>query len=455
MKNICLYFQLHQPVRLRRYRFFDIGKDHYYYDDYLNESALTRLAKNSYLPANKMLLELITKHPGQFFVSFSISGTTLDQLKLYCPEVIDSFKQLADTGQVEFLAETNAHSLVSLRDPEEFKKQVNQHIQEIERLFGQTPTAFRNSELIYSDMLGADIAQMGFKAVLAEGAKQVLGWKSPNFLYCNAIEPRLKVLLKNFVLSDDIAFKFGNRSWSEWPLTAEKYLHWLQNLAPKEELINLFMNYETLGENQRKETGIFEFLKALVGLTIEQDHIKFSTPSRVAASLQPISAAHVPQPTSWADEERDLSAWLGNEMQNEAIDKLYQLTPIINQCQDEALLKDWQYLQASDHFYYMSTKFFSSGISKVYQNPYDTPYDAFINYMNILSDFTIQLKKSVYENEQESLTDKLRQELMKKDDIIKELQKELQKKKDITTKTTKAEKKEPAKKKSTPAKSQE
>lgn len=451
MKNICLYFQLHQPVRLRRYRFFDIGKDHYYYDDYLNESTLTRLAINSYLPANKMLLELITKHPGQFFVSFSISGTTLDQLKLYCPEVIDSFKQLADTGQVEFLAETNAHSLVSLRDPEEFKKQVNQHILEIERLFGQTPTAFRNSELIYSDMLGADIAQMGFKAVLAEGAKQVLGWKSPNFLYCNAIEPRLKVLLKNFVLSDDIAFKFGNRSWSEWPLTAEKYLHWLQNLAPKEELVNLFMNYETLGENQRKETGIFDFFKALVELTIQQDHINFSTPSRVAASLQPISAAHVPQPTSWADEERDLSAWLGNEMQNEAIDKLYQLTPIINQCQDEALLKDWQYLQASDHFYYMSTKFFSSGISKVYQNPYDTPYDAFINYMNILSDFTIQLKKSVYENEQESLTDKLRQELLKKDDIIKELQKELQKKKDITPKPTKVEK-EPAKKKSIAAK---
>ena len=451
MKNICLYFQLHQPVRLRRYRFFDIGKDHYYYDDYLNESTLTRLAINSYLPANKMLLELITKHPGQFFVSFSISGTTLDQLKLYCPEVIDSFKQLADTGQVEFLAETNAHSLVSLRDPEEFKKQVNQHILEIERLFGQTPTAFRNSELIYSDMLGADIAQMGFKAVLAEGAKQVLGWKSPNFLYCNAIEPRLKVLLKNFVLSDDIAFKFGNRSWSEWPLTAEKYLHWLQNLAPKEELVNLFMNYETLGENQRKETGIFDFFKALVELTIQQDHINFSTPSRVAASLQPISAAHVPQPTSWADEERDLSAWLGNEMQNEAIDKLYQLTPIINQCQDEALLKDWQYLQASDHFYYMSTKFFSSGISKVYQNPYDTPYDAFINYMNILSDFTIQLKKSVYENEQESLTDKLRQELLKKDDIIKELQKELQKKKDITPKTPKVEK-EPAKKKSIAAK---
>ncbi len=452
MKNICLYFQLHQPVRLRRYRFFDIGKDHYYYDDYLNESTLTRLAKNSYLPANELLLELIAKHPGQFFVSFSISGTTLDQLKLYCPEVIDSFKQLADTGQVEFLAETNAHSLVSLKDPDEFKKQVALHAEEIERVFGQTPSVFRNSELIYSDLLGADIAQMGFKAVLAEGAKQVLGWKSPNFLYCNAIEPRLKVLLKNFVLSDDIAFKFGNKNWSEWPLTAEKYMHWLQNLSPKEELVNLFMNYETLGENQRKETGIFEFFKAFVELTIQQSHFKFTTPSNAAASLQPVSAAHVPLPTSWADEERDLSAWLGNEMQNEAIDKLYQLIPIVNQCQDEALLKDWQYLQASDHFYFMSTKFFSSGISKVYQNPYDTPYDAFINYMNILSDFTIRLKDSVYKNKQESLTDKLRQELLEKESIIKELKKELQNRKDITTKPKNTTTKEPIKKKTTSTK---
>lgn len=206
MKTICIYFQLHQPVRLRRYRFFDIGKDHYYYDDYLNESTLSRLAKSSYLPANKMLLELIKKHPGKFFVSFSISATMIDQMELYCPDVIDSFKLLAKTGQVEFLAETNAHSLVSLKDPEEFNRQVAQHVKVIERLFGQTPTTFRNTELIYSDMLGADIAQMGFKTVLAEGAKQVLGWKSPNYLYCNAIEPRLKVMLKNFVLSDDIAF---------------------------------------------------------------------------------------------------------------------------------------------------------------------------------------------------------------------------------------------------------
>ncbi len=451
MKTICLYFQLHQPVRLRRYRFFDIGKDHYYYDDYLNESTLSRLAKNSYLPANRLLLDLMKKYPGKFFVTFSISSTMIDQMEVYCPEVIDSFKQLAQTGQVEFLGETNAHSLVSLRDPEEFGRQVKQHVKHIEKLFGQTPTTFRNTELIYSDMLGADVAQMGFKTILAEGSKQVLGWKSPNFLYCNAIEPRLKVMLKNFVLSDDLAFRFGNQSWNEWPLTAEKYLDWIQNLSEKEELINLFMNYETLGENQKKETGIFEFLRALVEISIGQKRLNFATASKISASMQPISAAIVPLPTSWADEERDLSAWLGNEMQNEAIDKLYQLTPLIQQCTDGTLLKDWQYLQASDHFYYMSTKFFSSGISKVYQNPYDTPYDAFINYMNVLTDFSIQLKNAVHLNGEENLVDMLRQELMEKEDKIKKLEKELQKKKS-NTKTKKTEEKEPLKKKKTAVK---
>ncbi len=451
MKTICLYFQLHQPVRLRRYRFFDIGKDHYYYDDYLNESTLSRLAKNSYLPANRLLLDLMKKYPGKFFVTFSISSTMIDQMEVYCPEVIDSFKQLAQTGQVEFLGETNAHSLVSLRDPEEFGRQVKQHVKHIEKLFGQTPTTFRNTELIYSDMLGADVAQMGFKTILAEGSKQVLGWKSPNFLYCNAIEPRLKVMLKNFVLSDDLAFRFGNQSWNEWPLTAEKYLDWIQNLSEKEELINLFMNYETLGENQKKETGIFEFLRALVEISIGQKRLNFATASKISASMQPISAANVPLPTSWADEERDLSAWLGNEMQNEAIDKLYQLTPLIQQCTDGTLLKDWQYLQASDHFYYMSTKFFSSGISKVYQNPYDTPYDAFINYMNVLTDFSIQLKNAVHLNGEENLVDMLRQELMEKEDKIKKLEKELQKKKS-NTKTKKTEEKEPLKKKKTAVK---
>lgn len=421
MKNICLYFQLHQPVKLRRYRFFEIGKDHYYYDDYLNESTISRLAHNSYLPANELLLALIKKHPGKFFVSFSISGTTLDQLKIYSPQVIDSFKQLAATGQVEFLAETDAHSLASLRDVQEFKKQTEKHVKEIEELFGQTPTVFRNSELIYSDMLGDDVAQMGFKAMLAEGAKQVLGWKSPNFMYCNAAEPRLKVLLKNFVLSDDLAFKFGNQSWSEWPLTADKYIGWLESLSDNEELVNLFLNYETFGENQKKDTGIFKFLEAFVNMVVANDNFEFITPSKAVATLQPISAVHVPQPTSWADEERDLSAWMGNELQTEALDKLYELTPLASQCNDADLLKDWKYLQASDHFYFMSTKFFSSGVSKVYHNPYDTPYDAFINYMNVLSDFAIRLKKAVRHSSTDDLVNKLKSELAAKDLIIEEL----------------------------------
>lgn len=426
MKNICLYFQLHQPARLRRYRFFDIGREHYYYDDYQNESTIARLAHNSYLPANKMLLELIKKHPGKFKVSFSISGTMLDLLKLYAPEVIDSFKQLAKTKQVEFLAETNAHSLVSLRNKEEFNKQVTQHIKEIETLFGQTPEVFRNTEMIYSDMLGADVAQMGFKAMLAEGAKQVLGWKSPNYMYCNAVEPRLKTLLKNFVLSDDIAFKFGNKNWSEWPLTAEKYLNWVENLSEKEELINLFMNYETLGEKQKKETGIFDFFNSFVDLVIKKDQFSFTTPSVAAATLQPISAVVVPNPTSWADEERDLSPWMDNELQNEALDKLYDLVPMMNQCSDPVLIKDWQYLQASDHFYYMSTKFFSSGVSKAYQNPYDTPYDAFINYMNVLSDFTTRLKDAVGETPSNHKLEELKREIEKKEAQIKELENQLE-----------------------------
>ncbi len=470
MKNICLYFQVHQPVRLRRYRFFEIGKDHYYYDDYSNESTISKLAQASYLPANRLLLKLIKKHKDKFSVSFSISGTTLDQFKLYAPEVIDSFKELAATGQVEFLAETSAHSLSSLRHTEEFKKQVLKHSADIEELFGQKPRVFRNTELIYSDMLGADISELGFKAMLAEGAKQVLGWKSPNYLYCNSIEPRLKVLLKNFVLSDDIAFKFGNQAWNEWPLTAEKYINWIETIADNEELVNLFLNYETLGENQKKETGIFEFFEAFVNQTIANDNLSFTTPSRASLLLQPISAVNVPQPTSWADEERDLSAWLGNEMQNEAIDKLYNLVPLVNECNDSALLKDWQYLQASDHFYYMSTKFFSSGVSKVYQNPYDTPYDAFINYMNILSDFAIQLKKSINHTNADDTINRLKVLLAEKDRIIANLSndqikptvakpkktaaakttKTVAKATTKTTKTTKATtKKEPAKRKAT------
>ena len=395
MRHICLYFQLHQPIRLRRYRFFDIGNDHYYYDDYANESAINRLAHMCYLPANKILLDAIKKHKGKFSVAFSISGTLLAQFRTYAPEVIDSFKALAATKQVEFLAETSAHSLAALRNEEEFRRQVAEQVKTIEELFGQTPTVFRNTELIYSDSLGEVVANMGFKAMLAEGAKQVLGWKSPNYLYCNSIEPKLKVLLKNYSLSDDIALRFGNSSWSEWPLTADKFKGWLSALPENEELINIFVNYETFGANNKPETGIMEFLKALPDTVLADKNFVFQTPSKVVSLLQPVSAINVPNATSWVDEERDTTSWLGNEMQNEAVDKLYALSEQMHSCEDAVLQKDWQYLQASDHFYYMSTKFFSNGANKAYVSPYVTPYEAFINYMNVLSDFAQRLKHAM------------------------------------------------------------
>lgn len=395
MKQICLYFQLHQPVRLRRYRFFDIGNDHYYYDDYANESNINKLAHTCYLPTNQVLLDLIKQYKGKFSVAFSISGTLLDQLKIYAPEVIDSFKALAATKQVEFLAETSAHSLAALRNTDEFRRQIAEQVKNIEETFGQVPTVFRNTELIYSDYIGEVVSGMGFKAMLSEGAKQVLGWKSSNYLYCNAVEPRLKVLMKNFSLSDDIALRFSNQAWDAWPLTVDKFKAWIDAVPENEEVINLFMNYETFGANHSAESGIRDFLKALPGAFLADSQYAFSTPSKVASKLQPVSAVHVPTPISWVDEERDASAWLGNEMQNEAVDKLYALSELMTQCTDVALQKDWQYLQASDHFYYMGTKFFSNGANRAYQNPYQTPYEAFMNYMNILTDFSQRLRQHV------------------------------------------------------------
>jgi alpha-amylase len=398
MKTICLYFQVHQPIRLRRYRFFDIGNDSYYYDDYLNESIMRKVADNCYLPANHLLLSLIKEYGIQFKVTFSITGIALDQFQLYAPEVIDSFKKLAKTGSVDFLAETYSHSLVSLKNDDEFKKQVELHTKKIKSLFNIEPTVYRNTELIYSDEIGAKVADMGFKAILTEGAKHVLGWKSPNYVYYNAINPKLKVLLKNFKLSDDIAFRFSNQGWAEYPLTAAKFVSWISQLDAKEETINLFMDYETFGEHQNKESGIFNFLKDFPKQVFKKKNLTFSTPAEIAAEYQPIAAVHVPYPISWADEERDLTAWLGNDMQEDAFNKLYSLTDKITKCEDKKILTDWKYLQASDHFYYMCTKVFSDGDVHSYFNPFDSPYDAYINYMNILSDFIIRVNAAVPEN---------------------------------------------------------
>jgi alpha-amylase len=425
MKSICLFFQVHQPFRHRRYRFFDIGNDHYYYDDYANETILRKVAEKSYLPTNQLLLELIKKHKGKFNVAFSITGVALEQFELYAPEVIRSFQELAQTGAVEFLAETYSHSLSSLKDKTIFEEQVTLHAKRIFDLFGQKPTVFRNTEMIYSDRIGAQIYQMGYKGILTEGARHVLGWKSPNFVYVNAQNPRMKVLMRNFKLSDDISFRFSNTNWSEFPLTAEKFMGWLTKLDQKEEVINLFLSYESFGERQSGESGIFEFLKHWVLLVSKSHDFKFSTPSQVIAELQPVSVVSVTTPISWADEERDLTAWLGNEMQKEAFNKLYDLHERMAGCKDSRLVKDWNYLQVSDHFYYMSTKFFNDGATQAHMNPFDSPFEAFINYMNVLNDFKIRLLSTSSEKESEKEVAALNKLLEEKEKKIKKLETEL------------------------------
>jgi len=419
MKTVCLNFQIHQPFRYRKYRFFDIGNDAYYYDDFANETILRKAADQCYLPSNKIILEQILKHKGKFKVSYSLSGVVLDQFKLYAPEVIESFQKLAATGCVEFLSETYANSLVSLADGGFFESQVKAHDDLIEELFGQRPKVFNNTELIYSDEIGDLVQRMGFEAMITEGAKHILGWKSPNYLYCNALNPRLKVLMRNFRFSDDLSFRFSNKAWSEFPLTAEKYAGWMNNLPKEEDVVTIFVNYETFGQLQHKNSGIFDFLKKLPEAILKSGKLSFSTPSEVVNDLQPVSAVHVPYPISWADEERDLSAWLGNELQKEAFDKLYQLKDRMRNCTDATMLKDWDYLQTNDHFYYMCTKFFSDGEVHKYFNPYGTPYEAFINYMNVLSDFKIRLNAIVPKSAKD-------QEIANLKDLVNEKTKKLE-----------------------------
>ncbi len=391
-KTLCLYFQVHQPIRLRKYHFFDIGKNSDYYDDFANRTFTRKIAERSYLPANHTLLELIKKYGKNFKVSFSITGLAIEQFRMYAPEVIDSFKELAATGSVEFLAETYSHSLACLVDEKEFKLQVKRHSDLIKELFGVKPVTFRNTELVYSDEIGEMVANMGYTTMLTEGARHILGWKSPDYVYTNSLNPKLKLLLKNFRLSDDIAFRFSDHSWDQWPLTADKYASWLN--AADGEIVNLFMDYETFGEHQGADTGIFDFIAALPEQIFKSTDFEFLTPHEAAAKHQPIAPLHVPYPISWADEERDLTAWLGNELQNEAFEELYKTRTKVNALKDEAILRDFDRLQASDHFYYMCTKLFSDGAIHSYFTPYDTPYEAFINYMNVLSDFILRVEQA-------------------------------------------------------------
>ncbi len=397
MRVICFYFQIHQPFRLKTYRFFDIGNDHYYYDDFGNDDIITRIAHRSYLPANQMLLDIIKQYGKSFKVAFSISGTALEQLEQYVPEFIDSMKELAATGCVEFLSETYAHSLTSLEDPDEFAEQVKAHDKKIYELFGQHPKVFRNTELIYDDDISAMVQSLGFKAAITDGAKHILGWKSPNYVYSSAMAPKLKLLLKNSKLSDDISFRFSNPEWPSYPLTADKYIDWIDQLPQEEQIVNLFMNYETFGELQPRESGIFEFMKALPRFAADKG-IEFMTPTEVVSRMKSVGELSVPYPMSWADEARDTSAWLGNILQQEAVKKLYSIGERVRLCDDRRIKQDWYYLQASDHFFYMSTKHSDDGSVHSHYSPYDSPYMAFTNYMNVLSDFMIRVEEQFPES---------------------------------------------------------
>ncbi len=396
MKTICFYFQVHQPLRLRKYRFFDMGKNHNYLDDAANRSIMQKVARRCYLPMNALLLKLIEENKGAFKVTFSVSGPAIEQFRMYAPEVLDSFKKLAATGSVEFLAETYSHSLASLVDMDEFRSEVARHVKTIEAEFGQKPRAFRNTELIYSDIIGEEVSRMGFKTMLAEGAKHILGWKSPNYVYAGSLDQKMRLLLRNYKLSDDIAFRFSNRGWDEWPLTAEKYVEWLSDESTAGEVVNLFMDYETFGEHQWADSGIFDFMARLPKVALNKKYnLEFATVSETAAKYQPVAVLSCPHPMSWADEERDVTAWLGNELQDEAFSKLYALKDKVRRVNNSDFDFVWSFMQNSDHFYYMATKWLSDGDVHTYFNPYGSAYEAFINYMNVLADYSNELDKQL------------------------------------------------------------
>ncbi|MCL1985690.1 MAG: glycoside hydrolase family 57 protein, partial [Betaproteobacteria bacterium] len=398
MSSVCLYFQVHQPVRLRRYTVFDIGQDHHYEDADMNCDILLRVAQKCYLPMNDLLLQLIRSHKKKFKISFSISGVCLEQFEQYAPEVIDSFRALSDTGCVEFLGETYHHSLAFLYSPEEFAGQIDLHARRIKELFGQKPKVFRNSELIYNNELARVVENMGYAAILAEGADHVLGWRSPNFAYSPVSCDTVKLLLKNYSLSDDIALRFSNTDWSEHPLTAQKYAKWIHDAAGTSDVVNLFMNYEVFGELHGEGSGIFDFMRAFPACILAQPGIKFATLSEAAKQLTPVARLDVPQFMSWADTERDLTAWNGNDMQRDALEALYRLESRVKASASGDLLLVWRKLQTSDHFYYMCTKWFAAGDVHRHFNPYGNPYDAYINFMNVLGDFELTLEKNAPAN---------------------------------------------------------
>lgn len=379
MRNICMCFQLHAPYRLKRYRFFEIGQDHYYYDDYQTENRIQQLAQQSYLPANRTILDMIRSSNGKFKCAYAISGITLELLEQYAPEVIDSFRELAQTGSVEFLAEPYAHSLSSIFDINEFEKQLKLHADRIEQLFGQKPTTLCNSELIYSDELGDIAYKMGYHVQMIPGAKHMLGWKSPNYMYSNVFNHKAKLLVRNPKLSDDISFRFNDHSWQDYPLDAEKFIRWISSIPAEEPIVNLWMGYETFGIRQQVYTGIFDFLKSLPYFAMEQK-MGFVTPAEAGKKLTAVDTLSTNSAISWSGETKNLSVWTGNDLQQEALNKLYSVGERVRLCTDKALQQDWLALQSVDHFRYMSH-------TDAFDTNYESPYEAFMNYMNILSDF--------------------------------------------------------------------
>lgn len=379
MKNLCFCFQIHAPFQLKRYRFFEIGHDHYYYDDFQTVEQITRLVNQSYLPTNRAIADMINNSNRKFKCAFAISGVALEQLEQYAPELIDSFKELAQTGCVEFLAQPYANSLASVYDANEFELQLKLHAEKIAALFGQKTTALFNSELIYSDEIAAKVAEMGYKTMLVPAAKQIMGWKSPNYVYHSGVSSKLKLLVRNAKLSDDISFRFSDHSWSDFPLDAEKFIHWVNATPAEEGIVNLWMGYETFGLRQNIHSGIFDFLKAIPFFAL-QHQVEFATPSEATKKIASVGAIVASHPISWIGESKDISFLNGNDLQQEALGKLYAVAERVRLCSDKALKRDWQILQSTDHFRYMN----HIDATGTY---YESAYEAFMNYMNILADF--------------------------------------------------------------------
>ena len=397
MPAVCFYFQVHQPTRVKRYRIFDIGKDRSYFNDKSesnlnNAKIIHKVAGKCYLPANAVMLDLL-KHYPDFRISYSLSGVFLEQLLVHDRETLDSFKRLVDTGRVELLSETYYHSLSFMYSKNEFLRQVEMHRKLIKDIFGVKPQVFRNTELIYNNTVASEAEKLGFIGVLAEGADHILGWRSPNFVYTPAGSKKIKLLLKNYKLSDDIAFRFSSRDWKEYPLKAEKYANWISSLNGSGETVNLFMDYETFGEHQWEDTGIFNFLRSLPQEIYKHPDNYFLTPSQVISKFKSVSELDVSHFVSWADVERDLSAWLHNGMQKDAIKKLYDMEDEVLDSKDPKLIEDWRRLTTSDHFYYMCTKWWNDGDVHKYFNPYESPYDAFVSFMNVIKDMQLRLIK--------------------------------------------------------------